>query len=112
MQVQYNDRKTQKQCTLLKQAQKDFSDIVARKLHRLINFIEIADSLSEVTAFTPYNFHALKGKRKGQYALDINGRKDSYRLIVCFDQSDNEFIFSKPDSIKIIQIEEVSNHYE
>lgn len=112
MQVQYNDIKTAKQCMNFKQAQRDFCDIVAKKLHKLINFIENAGSLSEVISFPSYNFHALKGKRKGQYALDISGRKSSYRLIVCFDQFDNELIFSNPESIKIIQIEEVSNHYE
>lgn len=112
MQVQYSDKNIEKQCTSLKHAQKDFSVIVAKKLHKLINFIETVDNLSEVIAFKPYNFHALKGKRKGQYALDINGRKSSYRLIVCFNQFDNELIFSNSASIKIIQIEEVSNHYE
>ncbi|MDM7499950.1 MULTISPECIES: type II toxin-antitoxin system RelE/ParE family toxin [Lactococcus] len=111
MQVQYNDRHTEKQCKSLKQSKKDFSDI-ANKLHKLINFIENADSLSDIISFPSYNFHGLKGKRKGQYALDINGRKSSYRLIVCFEKHDIELIFSEPNSIKIIQIEEVSNHYE
>lgn len=112
MQIEYNDSLAEKQCTDFKRAKRDFSDKVARKLHMLINFIENADDLSSVQAFSRYNFHKLSGRRKGQYALDIDGRSSSYRLIVCFDKNCEPDIFSKPSSIKVIQVEEVSKHYE
>ena len=85
MQIQYNNKTVEKQCTNLRIAKKDFSDKVAQKLHKLVNFIESADNLASVIAFPTYHFHDLKGDREGEYALDIDGRRGSYRLIVCFD---------------------------
>lgn len=112
MQIQYTNKTVEKQCTSLKQAKKDFSDKVAKKLLKLVNFIENADNLASVIAFPTYHFHDLKGRRKGQYALDIDGRRSSYRLIVGFHGYEQETIFSDAALIEIIQIEEVSNHYE
>lgn len=112
MQVQYTNKTVEKQCRSLKQAKKDFSDKVAQKLHKLVNFIESADNLASVIAFPTYHFHDLKGKRDGQYALDIDGRRGSYRLIVCFHDVDKETVFSSASTIEIIQIEEVSKHYD
>ena len=68
-------------------------------------------SLASVTAFPKYHFHQLKGKRNGQFALDIDGRRSSYRLIVGFREEDLEKVFSSPVEIEILKIEEVSNHY-
>ena len=110
MQIQYNNRTVEKQCTNLRIAKKDFSDKIAKKLHKLVNFIESADNLASVIAFPTYHFHDLKGDREGEYALDIDGRRGSYRLIVCFDE-EKDTVFSNAQSIRKIQIEEVSNHY-
>ena len=110
MQIQYNNKTVEKQCTNLRIAKKDFSDKIAKKLHKLVNFIESADNLASVIAFPTYHFHDLNGEREGEYALDIDGRRGSYRLIACFDE-EKETVFSNAQSIKIIQIEEVSNHY-
>ena len=112
MQVQYTNKTVEKQCTSLRQPKKDFSDKIAKKLLKLVNFIESADNLASVIAFPMYHFHDLKGNREGQYAMDIDGRRGSYRLIVCFHDVDKETIFSNASSIEIIQIEEVSNHYD
>ena len=50
MQVQYTNKTVEKQCTSLKQAKKDFSDKIAKKLLKLVNFIESADNLAIGTA--------------------------------------------------------------
>ncbi|MGT2927137.1 type II toxin-antitoxin system RelE/ParE family toxin [Streptococcus danieliae] len=110
MQIHYNNKNVEKQCTDLRRAKKDFSVKIALKLHKLIQFIESADNLASVVAFPTYHFHDLKGSRTGQYALDIDGRRSSYRLLVCFEE-DKETVFSSAQTIKIIQVEEVSNHY-
>ena len=78
----------------------------------MINLLEASDSLASVIAFPKYHFHQLKGKRDGQFALDIDGRKSSYRLIVEFRNEDLEKVFPSPVEIEILKIEEVSNHYE
>ncbi len=111
MRIEYSNRKLEKQCTELKTAKKYFPNKIAIKLHKLINFIDSAESLKDVISMSSYNFHNLKGSRNGQYALNIDGRRSSYRLIVVFNGNEN-LVFSKPQLIKIIRIEEVSKHYE
>lgn len=111
MEIVYQNKNIKEQCTNLKRAKKDFSDKVARKIKQKINFIESAETLSDVIKFAPLRFHALTGNRAGLYAMDINGRNDQYRFIACFDGYNKTQIFAKAKVIKIIQIMEVSKHY-
>ncbi len=112
MRIKYSNNKIEKQCTELKKAKKYFPDRVANKLHKLINFIENSESLKDIISFGPYNFHKLSGKLKNYYALDIDGRTSSYRLIVLFENQSTETVFTDSTSIKLIEIKEVSKHYE
>lgn len=112
MEINYANKTVKKQCTFLKQARKDFPEKVAKKLLKLINFIEDADNLGEVMNYPSSNFHNLKGNKEGLYSLDVDGRRSSYRLIVSFENLSNEIIFSQSMSVKMIEIKEVSKHYE
>lgn len=112
MQISYRNKKVSQQCTKLGKAKQDFPSKVALKLHRLVNFLESAETLKDVISFKSYNFHDLKGDKLGQYAFDIDGRASSYRLIVSFEGISKETIFSDASSIQLIEIEEVSKHYE
>lgn len=112
MQVSYKSIKVEQQCTNLKIAKKNFPEKIAKKLLKLINLIETVENLRELQAFSWYRFHSLKGNLQGHYALDIDGRRSSYRLIVSFDEEDNEQIFINSIEITDIRIEEVSKHYE
>lgn len=112
MQVSYKNSKVEQQCTNLKIAKKNFPEKTAKKLLKLINLIETVDNLRELQAFPQYHFHNLKGEFQGYYALDIDGRRSSYRLIVSFDEVENEQIFINSIEITDIRIEEVSKHYE
>lgn len=111
MEINYGNKKVKNQCTILKEAKKAFDQKTAIKLFEKINFIEAADSLASVINFAPMHFHSLKGDRNGLYAIDVNGRKGSYRLLLSFEES-NADIFQHAKTITILQIEEVSNHYE
>lgn len=83
------------------------------KLFKLITLIKAADNWSDVIVLPRYRFHKLEGKLEDLYSLDITGVRCSYRLIVSFDdQYSNAEIFQKSKNIEIVQIEEVSNHYE
>ena len=112
MEISYTNKDIEEQSTNLSRAKKDFPDKIAKKLHKTINFIEAATSLAVIKGHAPFNFHPLKGKREGQYAIDIDGRKSAYRLILQFDGYNNEQIFGTPTLIEGIQIKEVSKHYE
>lgn len=112
--MQYKTNKVQKLCTDLKKATKKLGKDTALSLHSLINFLESATDLQEVNIIGAYHLHALIGNKTGLYALDIAGRKSSYRLIIKplnnIDKADNLTSFYR--SINIIGIEEVSKHYD
>lgn len=112
MKITYANKKVEKQCTDLKESRKKFPKKIAQKLHKLVNFIENADNLSEVINFSRYNFHDLKGNHKGLYSLYIDGPRGGYRLIVTFKDLTNEMVFSQSITIQDIKIKEVSKHYE
>lgn len=112
MQIVYKNNTVKKQCTELKQAKKDFSEKIAKKLLSKVNFLESADALDSVINNSTLHFHDLKGNLDGFYSIDIDGRKSSYRLIMCFDDYSKELIFADSKSIEIVEITEVSNHYE
>lgn len=66
----------------MKKAKKELPAIIAEKLHALINLIESSENLQDIAAMQIYYLHPLQGKREGQYALDIAGRKSGYRLVI------------------------------
>lgn len=112
MDINYKNKKVEKQCTDLGQAKKDFPMKVAKKLHKLINFIEAAENLESIINMHNLSFHPLTRNREGEYSMDIDGRRGSYRLITSFKGASNDQIFADSISIKSIKIEEVSKHYE
>ena len=112
MEISYKNGKVKKQCENLREAKKNFSEKVAKKLLKLVNFISAAENLESVINNPVYHFHNLTGDKIGVYSLDIDGRRGSYRLLVTFDDATNVEVFEKSILIVSIQIEEVSKHYE
>lgn len=116
MHIEYSKSALKKVCTDIKKARKQYGEDVSEKLFSTINFIKSASNLNDIISFPPFHFHALKGKRSGQYAIDL-GRRLGYRLIVVpldMDGSISDNPQNPANSIKIVcvLIEEVTNHYE
>lgn len=115
--IQYHDKKVEKLCKDLKKAQKELPAVVAEKLHALINLIESAENLRDIDEMQIYHLHSLQGRREGQYALDIAGRKSGYHLLITpldadgneWKEKDRNVVYN---STKVIIVWEVSNHYE
>lgn len=112
MNIVYKNDKIKLKCSSLKHAKRYFEEKVARKLIKVINFLESAETLEDVIKYRLYNFHNLKGTLEGRYAIDIDGRRSSYRLIVLFEGFSKNEVFNNPKSIQVINVEEVSKHYE
>lgn len=118
MQIQsYKNKNTKRLCTDFSYSKKQLNARTAEKLFALVNLIQGSDSLKDIALLPQYKVHSLKGSRKGEFAMDIDGRKSSYRLIIepedIIDESLNNLDFlSKCSTIKCISIQEVSNHYE
>ena len=122
MQIKYKTDKLEKVCENLKEARKNFSGIIPEKLHAAINYIKSSSTIIDIINYRPFHFHDLentnKGARKGQYAIDIGGRKSGVRLILIpLDANGNKYtnedVFgANAINIVIVQLEEVTNHYE
>ena len=101
MQLLYNNSKVQKQCTDLKTAKKLFGGNAA-----------LATSL-----FARINFHKLSGNMDGFFAIDVKTRRDPWRIIIQpLDENEEPYDPCNIDEIagvvRIVEVKELSNHYE
>lgn len=119
MDIRYANNKVEKQCTDLKAATRFFGGDknMAISLMSRINAIEQATVIKDIIVMPTFRFHQLKGKRKGYFAIDVKMIRDKWRIIVqplddegkIFDPCNIDEVAS---IVKIIEISEVSAHYE
>ena len=123
MKLEYLSDKVKLYCTSIKAAKKLFggNEIIARSLLARINALENAENIKDIIVQPAFHFHKLKNKNgrdlEGYFAIDVKSRKDKWRLIL---QPLNEEkqpyepcnIDQIAGSVKIVEITEVSKHYE
>ncbi len=119
MKILYSDDKTQKQCSNLKEALKLFGGDkrLAISLLTRINALEQAEVLKDIIMTPTFRFHNLKGNWKGFFAIDVKTIKDKWRIILLpLDERENKYnpcnIDEIATSVRIVEIQEVSPHYE
>lgn len=121
--VIYANDKLRTQCTNLKMAKRLFggNEILGRSLLSRINALENAMKMTDITSFPPFHFHKLHNKDgrnlEGYFAIDVKTRREPWRIILeLLDENENVFDTNNIDQIatmvKVVKIEEVSNHYE
>ena len=99
MKVEFRKRKLKRCFEHKKLAAKEFDDQVARKYIQRIEIIKSVANLDDLMGLPGLRCHQLKGKRQGQYAVNLTG---FYRLI-----------FTVRDGcLNVVMIEEVSKHYD
>ncbi len=77
------------------EAARAWGTVVGRLFRARIQSLEAAETFEELFDVRSLRFHALRGGRRGQYAVDINAQ---WRLIVTRQRT-------------MLVVEEVSNHY-
>ena len=119
MKITYANRKTEKQCTSMKEALKLFggNKKLATSLLARIEYIENAKAIKDIIVIPPFRFHNLKGKWDGYFAIDVKNVNDKWRIILRpLDKNGNIFRPCNIDEIASvavnIEIKEVSPHYE
>jgi len=98
LQVRFRNNKLQKQYEKSAEAEKAYGKQVARKFIMRVNTLKSAKDFNELFSLPGWDFHPLKGNRKGEYAIKLTG---FWRLIITNDG----------DTFDIAKIEEVSDHY-
>lgn len=81
-----------------KVAVRAWGEKIGRRYIQRINVLHASSSARELFAIRVFDFHPLKGDRKGQHALRLDG---AWRLIVTF--TDRE--------MTVVSVEEVTDHY-
>ena len=119
MKICYANTKVKLQCTDLKAAKKLFGgdDKMALSLMSRINAIEQAESIKDIISMPTFRFHKLLGDYKGYFAIDVKTSRDKWRLILRpLDKNEKSFDPCRIDEIaeivQIVEIKEVSAHYE
>lgn len=123
MKLKYASEKVEAQCTSVKESKKLFGgdQKLAEKLLSRINALKAAETLNDIIIQPQFRFHNLKNKNgrdlDGFFAIDVKTRKDPWRIILQpLDDDEKPFvpcnIHEISSCVKIVEIREVSKHYE
>lgn len=119
MKINYANDTVKLQCTSLKAAKKLFggNNALAVSLLARINAIENANVIKDIICMKPFRFHNLQGKRADYFAIDVKTIRDKWRIILQpLDDNEQPFDPCHIDEIaaivRIVEIREVSPHYE
>ena len=112
MEIRYKNKRIRDICENEKKAIKKYNKIIAEKLIFSIEFLKNSNSLKDVADYQNFRLHELKYERKGQFAIDL-GKTTGYRLIIePITVVNKEKGIISYESINVVEIMEVSNHYE
>ena len=123
MELFYKDVRTEEQCTSLKAAKKLFGGNIslANSLMARINALKQADTIKDIIVQPTFHFHNLENKDgrdlEGFFAIDVKSRRDQWRIVLePLDENKKPYVSCHIDEIsqdvRIVEIEEVSKHYE
>lgn len=119
----YATAKVEEQCTSVKAANKLFGGdtVLVRSLLARVNALKQAETIKDIIVQPTYHFHKLENKRgrdlEGYFAIDVKSRKEQWRIILQpLDADKKAYVPCNIDEIagivKIVEIAEVSKHYE
>lgn len=94
MKIIYKNKKLEKICTNLHDAERKYGSNMAFKIHLRIKEISASLSVEDMIRYRIGRCHQLKGKRNNQYAVDLD---HPFRLI--FEKRNEEI-----ELVKIIEI--------
>ena len=123
MELTYTSDKVRLQCTSIKMANKLFGGNAAltKSLLARINALASADNIKDIIVQPTFRFHRLTNKKgknlEGYFAIDVKSIKEPWRIILQPLNSDKQpynpcNIDEIAEYIKIVEITEVSKHYE
>ena len=123
MELIYETEKVEKQCTSVKAANKLFGGdtVLGRCLLAGINALKQAETIKDIIVQPSYHFHKLENKKgrdlEGYFAIDVKSRREQWRIILQpLDSNKKPYVPCNIDEIegivKIVEITEVSKHYE
>ena len=123
MELVYASDKVRIQCTSVKAAKKlfDGNAELVKSLFARINALQMADTIMDIIVQPTFHFHKLGNMNRknleGFFAIDVKSRKEQWRVILQpLNENKEPFEPCQIDRIssyvRIVEITEVSKHYE
>lgn len=123
MKVVYTTEKVEKLCEDLKVAKRFFDGniMLANSLMARVNALKQADTIKDIIVQPAFHFHDLKNKNgrnlEGYFAIDVKSRREKWRIILePLDENEQSYnpcrIDEIAENVRIVEIREVSEHYE
>ena len=123
MKLEYSSEKVKEQCTSVKAANKLFGGkaSLTTSLFARMNALESAEHIKDIIVQPTFRFHALKNKKgrdlESFFAIDVKTVREPWRIILQpLNENKQPFepcnIDEIADIVKVVEIREVSNHYE
>lgn len=123
MELVYASGKVRIQCTSVKAAKKLFGGNaeLVKSLFARINALQMADTIMDIIVQPTFYFHKLGNMNRknleGFFAIDVKSRKEQWRVILQpLNENKEPFEPCQIDRIssyvRIVEITEVSKHYE
>lgn len=123
MKLEYASDKVKLQCTSVKAANKLFGGdaILTKSLLARINALNSADNIKDIIVQPAFRFHNLRNRKgrdlEGYFAMDVKFIREPWRIVLQPLNKDKQpydpcNIDEIAESVKIVEITEVSKHYE
>ena len=123
MELVYASDKVKNQCTSVTAAKKLFGGdtILTTSLLARINALEKAETIKDIIVQPTFHFHNLGNKQgrnlEGFFAIDVKSRKEQWRIVLQPLDANKEpftpcYIDQISSYVRIVEITEVSKHYE
>lgn len=123
MELVYASDKVKNQCTSVKAAKKLFGGdtILTTSLLARINALEKAETIKDIIVQATFHFHNLGNKQgrnlEGFFAIYVKSRKEQWRIVLQPLDANKEpftpcYIDQISSYVRIVEITEVSKHYE
>lgn len=123
MELVYASDKVRIQCTSVKAAKKLFGGNaeLVKSLFARINALQMTDTIMDIIVQPTFHFHKLGNMNRknleGFFAIDVKSRKEQWRVILQpLNENKEPFEPCQIDRIssyvRIVEITEVSKHYE
>ena len=123
MELVYSNEKLKRICENLSAAKKYFGGdaALAQSLLARMNSLRSADNIRDIIVQPTFHFHNLENKNgrklKGYFAIDVKSRREQWRIILQpLDENKEPYdpchIDEIAECVRIVEITEVSKHYE
>lgn len=110
MLIGYSNKEVEKLCNNPRYAKKKLGEKIMVKLYQRMDWLGAADSLSIFNdTYKFLRLHKLTGNYEGSYAIDVDKK---YRIVFYPCNENGDYNDSDFKSISVVNIEEVSNHYD